>query len=276
MTACPLDPWELRLDLAIRGWHSEVRLTRDGIGSADPGVVSFGVWARCHHWQGRCADICLHEHKTIDLNREDALHLMARRIGIVHEACLRATRDFPDAIPCLNGRNPDGTLGLAENDWEMRQAKAPDPDLVPTEALPESAKGHGDGGSHLEALREAALAGLHLEDAVSSFFGRPRHARDCKDREWGYRLRVAVRSSAEDAVVFKPQEFTTRILQESVVAPMIATSSRSLLSLFADHAPGGRKAGTTGNRLPPGFQLLADWIVEQERRRTAEVDDPEI
>ena len=261
-----VNAWELRLDLAIRGWHTELRMTRMGVGNCDPNITSFGVWATRKYWQGRHADICLHDHDTVDLNAKDAIQKMMRCLENVHEACLRAAIDFPDEIPCLKDRNADGSLGLVVNTWEMQHARAPCDDLIPTEHLPDDAKGHGDGNCHMVALRAAAVAGLHVEDSLNPYFGRSRYAGDCKDRDWGYKLRLAIRKIDDVTVTFRPHEFTTHLLHESAITSLITSSSSAILVLFRDFAPGGCRDGMTSNGLPPGFQLLQEFIAERDAK----------
>lgn len=261
--------WRDRVALARAGWATEIRLSADGIRSKPEGVFACGFWARSSYWKGWISDIRIHDHAILDLRQKGAAAQVAALAANVREACERASRDFPDAIPCLvPGKDENGRLRLVENDWEMRQIDARQRAFFPTENIPEGLEEEScaTAGSHLDHLIEAALGGFHVEDDINPYFGRNRYARDCKNRDWGYRLRLAMRNANGVQIAFRPRPFTVQSLHEAHACGMIKTAQRSTAELFASYAPGGDLEGRTPNGLPPGEQTIEEWARENNPR----------
>lgn len=258
--------WELRIGLARRGWQTEVRLTRMGVGRSGGDRLAAGCWARTMHWAGGIGEVCLHEHAILDPAAPDAPAKLGDLVSRIDRLCAKAERDFPDTVPCQTlERGPDGLLGLAENETQTRLLRDQPRDLTPSEAIPVGVEAGPD--LHLFAQLISARAGLETEDSVNPFFGRPRFVRDCEKRTWGYRFRLAVREVNGIRIAFRPQEFTARLLAPRIVSGLISGSRVTVLDLFRSYGPEGEMAGATPNGLPPGFETLKETI---EKRRAAE------
>jgi len=272
-----LTPWGVRVGLARRGWQTELRLTRTGLARSDQDRVSAGCWARRMHWSGGIAEVCLHEHGILDPSSPEAVARLRELIDRVDRLCAKAEREFPDTVPCqLMERAEDGLLRLAVNTFQTKHLITQNRDLTPSEAIPPGVETGPD--AHLFALLIAAQEGLEAEDALNPHFGRSRYARDCRDRDWGYKLRLVVRESSGVKVSYQPQEFTTRLLAPRVISGLISGSKTSILDLFRAYGPEGELAGGTQNGLPPGFETLAEMIAvrraEEAARLAQEVPDP--
>jgi len=267
-------PWELRVGLARRGWATEVRVTRVGLGRSGRDRAAAGCWARTWHWAGGVGEVSLHEHATLDVAAPDALGALVDLVSRVDRLCEKAERDFPDAVPCqLPERDADGLLRLAENERETRYMRGQPRDLTPSENIPEGVEAGPD--VHLFALLVAARDGLDSEDAINPYFGRARLIRDCENRDWGYKLRLAFRELDGTRISYQPQELTTRLLAPRVVSGLIGGAKASLLDLFRSYGPEGELNGATRNGLPPGFETLAEVIEKRradEAARDAEAD----
>ena len=275
MEGAQITPWEIRVGLARRGWQTELRLTRTGLARSDQDRVSAGCWARRMHWAGGIAEVCLHEHAILDPAAPDAASRLRDLIDRVDRLCAKAEREFSDTVPCqLTERGEDGLLRLADNTFQTMHLVTQNRDLSPSEAIPPGVETGPD--AHLFALLIAAQDGLDAEDALNPHFGRSRYARDCENREWGYKLRLAVREAGGVKVSYRPQEFTTRLLAPRVISGLISGSKTSLLDLFRAYGPAGELAGSTPNGLPPGFETLAEMIAargaEEAARRAAPAD----
>lgn len=264
--------WTDRVALARSAWSTEIRLDRTGFTPRTPTSVSAGVWARTHYWNGWITDICLHDHLILDLADDDAHAQLTALVGNVREVCERAARDFPDQIPCLgDGNDAQGRLKLAVNSWEMRDiAHRPD-GFYPTEAIAPGVESQKLPATedHLARLATAAAAGLHVEDSINPHFGPARYARDCKDRNWGYRLRLAKKQIGEVPVAFRPRALTLESLHEQMICQTITAMHFAVDDLFAAYAPGGAHAGKTCNGLPPGEKTRQEYLEEQEARQAA-------
>lgn len=269
--------WQTRIDLARRGWHTEMRFSRDGIGPANDTTFSCGVWARRHYWNGWIADICLHAHAIFDCAQPDAAERAAAVIEDVAEVCTRAETDYPDQIVCQTlGRDAEGRIKIAVNDWEMKQVDRNRPKLYPTEAIPPALDICAPGEGHIEQMLAALQDGLEIEDSINSYFGHARFARDCKDRQWGYRLRIAKRRAADGArITYRPQVFTSESLHETLAASLIEGARFGMTRLFNRYATGGDLAGTTANGLPPSATTLAEYRQAQEAAKSAAYADDE-
>ena len=263
-------PWEVRVGLARRGWQTELRLTRTGLTRTDKDRVAAGLWARTMHWAGGIAEVCLHEHAIFDPASPKAPARLIDLIRRVDRLCAKAEREFPDTVPCqMTERDEDGLLRLAENEMLTRHLTDQKRDLTPSENIPE---GMGAGlDAHVMALLSAARDGLHVEDSINPYFGPSRYARDCENRNWGYRLRVAVRESDGVKVSFRPQEFTTRLLAPRAIVGLISGSRTSLLDLFRLYGSDGPLDGVTRNGLPPGFETLKEAIAARDKEMAARV-----
>lgn len=253
-----MTPWSQRMSLARQGWSTEVRLSRIGVASSAPDtVVAIGVWARRWFWHGWITDVCLHDQAVVDLAQRDGARHAARLVENVSEACGRAEAQYLEAIPCqLAHKDAEGRLVLTESIGDTLRCHGSQRGHFPTEAIPPGIEEGED--RHLEALIHAALRGLHVEDSLNPHFGRTRYMHDCKDRDWGYRVRLAVRRSAGVKVSFRPIESTTRLLAPSAAVGLTDGAQDSMLDLFDSYAPEGEMHGRTGNGLPPGFETLQE------------------
>lgn len=268
MEHAQITPWEVRVGLARRGWQTELRLTRTGLARSDRDRVSAGCWARRMHWAGGIAEVCLHEHAIFDPAAPDAPSRLRDLIDRVDRLCAKAEREFPDTVPCqLMERGEDGLLRLAVNTFQTGHLVTQNRDLTPSEAIPPGVEAGPD--AHLFALLLAARDGLEAEDALNPHFGRSRYARDCRDRDWGYKLRLAVREANGVKVAFRPSEFTTRLLAPRAVSGLIGGSKAALTDLFRAYGPEGELAFITPNGLPPGFETLSELIAARKAEEAA-------
>ena len=268
MEGAQITPWEIRVGLARRGWQTELRLTRTGLARTDQDRVSAGCWARRMHWAGGIAEVCLHEHAIFDPVAPDAASRLRDLIDRVDRLCAKAEREFPDTVPCqLMERGEDGLLRLAVNTFQTGHLTPQNRDLTPSEAIPPGVETGPD--AHLLALLIAARDGLEAEDSVNPHFGRSRYARDCENRDWGYKLRLAIREANGVKVAFRPQEFTTRLLAPRAVSGLIGGSKAALTDLFRAYGPEGELAGMTPNGLPPGFETLQELIAARKAEEAA-------
>lgn len=268
MEGAQITPWEVRVGLARRGWQTELRLTRTGLARSDRDRVSAGCWARRMHWAGGIAEVCLHEHGALDPASPDAPSRLRDLIDRVDRLCVKAERDFPDTVPCqLTERGEDGLPRLGVNTFQTGHLIPQRRDLTPSEAIPPGVEAGPD--AHLFALLLAARDGLEAEDSLNPHFGRSRYARDCENRDWGYRLRLAVREANGVKVAFRPSEFTTRLLAPRAVSGLIGGSKAALTDLFRAYGPEGEMAGMTPNGLPPGFETLAELIAARKAEEAA-------
>lgn len=262
--------WADRMALTRKGWKTEIRLSRDGLKQGPEDRVAIGVWADTSYWKGWITDICLHDHTIRACNDPALPAVIAGLLANVREACERAEDEFPDSVPCvMPEKSPSGRLIMAVNTHETRYATGRSRDYYPTEAVPDGPDTGPD--THLCALIAAAASGLHVTDSINPYFGRSRYARDCKDRDWGYRLRLAVREIDGVKVEFRPQEFSTRLLAAPVVAGLIHSSHGSLLNHFRSYRPDGASAGATGNGLPPGFRSVQEAAAEHRATEEAKL-----
>lgn len=254
--------WADRLRLARAGWHSATRIQQDRLRHRTAGARSFGIWARRHDWHGRSADICFHAHATIDLEKGDiAIERMRRAVLDVVDLCTRATALFPDAIPCqVDKRDTDGGIMLAVDSWQTRQNEHSPRRPPPIERIPEGLERLvAKDITHEAAALQSAARGLYLEDRLDPFFGPPRMVLDPGPRDWGDRVRLAVRQYGELLVRFQPIETTTRLLDEESAARVLDDSARALLALFERAAPD----------FPPGFEPRTPALAPESAR-----DDP--
>jgi hypothetical protein len=269
-----MTPWKVRVGLARRGWQTELRLTRSGLGLSDQDRVAAGCWARTMHWAGGISEVCLHEHAIFDPASPEAPGRLLGLIDRLDRICAKAERDFPDTVPCqLSERGEDGLLRLAVNTFQTGHLITQNRDLTPSEAIPDRVETGPD--THLLSLLRAARDGLDVEDSINPYFGHSRFARDCKDREWGYKLRLAVRRSNGVKVLYRPQEFTTRLLAPSVVAGLIDGSGSGLISLFSTYGAEGVLHGSTPNGMPPGFETLTEAVVARREAEAARAALPD-
>jgi hypothetical protein len=266
--------WGIRVGLARRGWQTELRLTRTGLGRSDGDRVSAGFWARTMHWAGGIAEVCLHEHAIFDLAAPDAVSRLTDLIDLVDRLCRRSQREFPDTVPCqLMERGEDGLLVLAVNTFQTGHLIPQNRNLHPSEAIPPGVETGPD--AHLLALLIAARNGLEVEDSLNPHFGWSRYARDCENRDWGYKLRFAVREANGIKVAYRPQEFTTRLLAPRAISGLIGGSKTVLSDLFRAYGPEGDLAGATSNGFPPGFETLAEMIVARKAEEAARLAERE-
>lgn len=269
-------PWGVRIGMARRGWQTELRLTRSGLARSDQDRVAAGCWARTMHWAGGIAEVCLHEHAIFNPDSPEAPARLIDLIRRVDRLCRKAEREFPDTVPCqLMERDEDGLLRLAESEMLTRHLRDQRLDLTPSENIPQGVEAGPD--AHVMAILAAARDGLHVEDSINPYFGPSRYSRDCENRNWGYRLRLAVREVNGVKVSFRPQEFTTRLLAPRAISGLISGSRTSILDLFRLYGPEGDLAGVTSNGQPPGFETLKEAIAARERELAARrggLEDP--
>ncbi|MFZ3584272.1 hypothetical protein ACOI1H_19220 [Loktanella sp. DJP18] len=252
MTGQPAGAWSDRIALTRAGWRTEMRFTRNGIASENPHNRACGVWASRSDWHGVIADVYLHHHAILDLDDPDIHQKLTQLWSELRALCVRAVHTFEKDVPCIIIK--DGTLDLAVNRYASDLSAEDTRDVFPTEDLPVHLEYAviWDGNDHLAALVDAARAGLHVEDSLNPWFGRSRMIRDCKDRTWGYRLRLTQRDSGDVKVVFKPVTFSVETLHEDCLRALVVASHASINRLFARFAAGGADDGTTDNALPPG------------------------
>lgn len=260
------------MSLARRGWQTELRLTRSGLASSDQDRVAAGCWARTMHWSGGIAEVCLHEHAIFDPASPEAPARLRDLIDRVDELCRKAEREFPDTVPCqVVERGEDGLLRLAVNTFQTKHLLDQNRTLTPSETIPVGVETGPD--AHLLGLLAAARDGLHVEDALNPHFGAPRYVRDCENRKWGYRLRLAVREANGVKVSFGPSEFTTRLLAPRAVSGLICGSKAALLDLFRAYGLEGELTGSTLNGLPPGFETLREAVAAREAKSVTSVSE---
>jgi hypothetical protein len=269
-----ITPWGIRVGLARRGWQTELRLTRTGLGRSDEDRVAAGFWARTMHWAGGIAEVCLHEHAIFDPASPEARAQLEGLVRRLDRLCLKAERDFQDTVPCqLMERGDDGLLVLAVNTFQTGHLIPQNRNLHPSEAIPPGVETGPD--AHLLALLIAARDGLEAEDSLNPHFGRSRYARDCENRDWGYKLRLAVREANGVKVSYRPQEFTTRLLAPRAISGLIGGSKTVLSDLFRAYGAEGDLAGVTSNGFPPGFETLAEMIVARKAEEAARLAERE-
>lgn len=268
MISHPSDSWTARIDLARRHWRTRTSLDANGIRQRSPTDMVFGVWANANHWAGDVSDVCLHEHLRVDLADPESVTRISAAVLRIHEACLRAERDFPDQVPCMGERLEDGRLGLAISTWHTQNLRPPQDDYRPSEAIPEGVEiaSRADPDLWVRTIRDLRLAGLHVEDHLNPWAGPPRTARDCQNRSWQYDFRIQMRDTPEGRVEFRPKRFRSEELSEPVIAGQLRAAADGIRALHALYAPGGACAGTTPNGLPPGTRLLSEVIAERETR----------
>jgi len=256
-----MSTWTDRVALARDGWMTEIRLTRSGITPRTPTTVAAGIWAKTHYWAGWPADVCLHDHLILDIAEAGAHVRLEALMGNMREACARARRTFEDSVPCqLPDKDGAGRLMLGTNSIEARHNEGRARDIFPSENIPAGIEDDvmPPASDHLARLMAAAGAGLHVEDSINPHIGRARYMRDCKDRDWGYKLRLARRQAGGVVVAFRPQVFTVEMLHERMAAQLITAAHAANEEVFALHAPGGPCHGWTANSLPPGEQTLEE------------------
>lgn len=260
------------MTLARLGMHTDSRITTSGIRNESGYERAYGLWAKSWYWQGWISEVTIHDHAIIDLrHEEDCLQKIQRCHDRVLEAVQRGISEFPDSIPCLSHeKRDDGMLGLVENSWAMGHIKDQERKHYPTEILPEQIEAPVPCAIE-ECLHSVqidnARKGLHVEDQLNTYTGRSRYTHDCKDRDWHFVQRIAVRRSAGLKVTFRPKDFSCSLLAESSVSMLARSSGEMMLNLFADYAPGGSRGGMTHNALPPGFTTLDEHFAEIERRK---------
>jgi hypothetical protein len=258
--------WTDRIALARKGWLTEIGINRNGIASSNATSVACGYWARTQYWTGFLTDICIHDHVIVDLAVDGAYDKIASMTQSVSETIARAEQEFTQTIPCVNGkRDSHGNLQLFENVHETQYAQSRPRTYFPTEDIPLNIEDTAitNGPDHLDRLISAARAKIWTIDNINPHFGFARYAKDCQDRRWGYRLRMAKRLSGDTKVSFKPKEMTVESLNEQLISPMIGSFHTAIDASFELYAPGGLRHGHTSNGLPPGDQTLADALTER-------------
>lgn len=274
MTEVSNPTWQTRIALARLGFHTDSRLTTSGIRNESGHQRAYGLWAKSWYWQGWISEITIHDHAIIDLrDEEDCLRQISRCHHRVQEAIERGLREFPDSIPCLSHeKREDGMLGLIESSWAMENSKGRSRAFYPTELIPQGIE-NSAGISTAEDLVRAQLAnarmGLDVEDRLNTYTARSRYTHDCKDRDWHFVQRIAVRKSAGQTVTYRPKEFTCSLLSETCVSMLARSTGQMMVKLFESYAPGGPLHGETENALPPGFMTLDAFRAERELEKAA-------
>lgn len=263
--------WATRVQLARRGWMTELRATRSGIGKASDTTYAFGIWARRFHWSGWIADVCLHAHAIVDINTESPEAEIASMCDVLLDGCDRAERDYVDQIPCQTGV-PKGGIQLAANRFELSCIIDQRRNVFPSEAIPEGVGDHVETAPDqqlIPTILSALHAGYFYEDSITYLDGPPRMARDCSDRKWGYRLRLVKRYSLMDGepvkLSFQPFKFNSDNLHQGIATQLINASVTSLDALFALYAPGGSAYTPGGNGLPPGQNSLEEALAQRNQ-----------
>lgn len=263
-----MSAWEKRIELARDGWTTECRVTNTGIGNLSKTHRAVGLWAKTWFWDGRISEVSLHAQSIVSFSRGHVANEIERLSSILHEACFRARREYRDAVPLVDhDQSTSDRIALRENPEETRRLREAKRAFYPTEAIPDGVGAHGT-RAHENALADAAARGLDVSDRVDPYFGSGRMIRDCQERLWGYRARLAMRSWNGVRVSFDPQEFTTRNLEEVMISELTRSSAAALNELFAEYGETGLRAGETRNGLPPGFMTL------EEKAATMPAPDP--
>ncbi len=273
-----MKPWADRLELARAGWKTDIHISRHGVGKKREGCLSCGVWAKTNYWHGRITDICIHDHGIFEPNHQDIAVGLSKLIANVKEACIRAVDEFPDSVPCVSVPlyREDGSIRLVESGLETSHFKKGHAEHFPTEAIPEGMESgaYTVAGGHLEAMATAALKDCHVEDSLNPYFGRHRYMYDCKDRDWGYKLRIAPLEFDGTKISFKPFEYSTTYLQEGAITKMISTSAHELrMDLFNYGKNGIHQRRSNG--LPPGMITLEEYRQKEEERISSLGVDPQ-
>lgn len=244
-----------RIALAKLGWHTHVRIDKMGIRSSDPMDVRFGVTAKRNHWGHALSDVSFHDGVCINLSNAAHKDLAKQAIDTVYEGCIRAMNLWKDAVPCQTGKI-DGKLVLAENKGETDYMRNFVGAVHPTENFWDDMGAYDGDRNFVEALCEIASDGLYVEDGLDHYFGRSRMARDCENRDWGYRFRTLPLIHNGEPVSFQPVETTTRLLSEVAVVAHARTSALSLRQYFE----------AAGPEMPAGFRSRANALAEQRKQ----------
>ena len=256
-----MSAWLQRIALAKLGWRTEIMIDKMGVASDDPMDVRFGIWARRNHWGHALSDVCLHD--TVCINLEDDTHgdLARHAIDTVHTGCMTAMSLYTDTVPCQMPGKVDGKLTFAEHRAETDYIRNFVGSVQPTERLLDDLRAYDGDQDFIAAVCDVARDGFKIMDSLDHHFGHSRMARDCANRDWGYRIRLAPQLHRGAAVSHNPVESTTRMLHETAVVNLARGAGHSLRAYFDRFADG----------MPPGYRSREDALAEQ-RVKTEDAD----
>lgn len=250
-----MSAWLQRISLAKLGWRTEIMIDKMGVASDDPMDVRFGIWARRGHWGHALSDVCLHD--TVCINLEDDTHrdLAEHAVDTVHLGCMTAMSLYPDTVPCQMPGKVDGKLTFAEHGAETDYMRKFVGLVQPTEKLVDDLRAYDGNHDFIDAVCDVARNGFKFMDSLDHHFGHSRMARDCADRDWGYRVRLAPHVHHGVAVSHNPIESTTRMLHETAVVNLARASAQSLRAYFDGFYHG----------MPPGFRSREEALADQRK-----------
>lgn len=274
----PLTSWSLRIALPRAGWHTELRISRNGICSSPSSHVSVGFWARTWYWKGWISDVCLHEHDIIDLEDADAHARVLAVMTRLKAACEDATERFVDTIPCqVTFGTPKEPIELKENSWALEHVN-PARDIFPTEdiALGTELLSAPAGEDHVSKFLDAARQRFEVEDDMNTYIGRARYLHDCKNRQWGYAARLRKRRHGDVPLsATRPTRLSVEELDEAIASGLIDLAADRIQRNLKSFGPGGALHGATANGLPPGKLTRAEYLASQNGVQTAPDTDDE-
>lgn len=154
--------WEQRMDLAIRGWSTDVRIGTLGMASSPPSEIGFSIWAKRWHWAGGVSEICLHAHTDFNLDIGNGRSRIEACVAKLHDGCLRAVADFPDSVPYQMSGMGTGRIELGFNESGTKQWDR-NRNVHPTEKLLGDASLYAGQDDHVDQLVETGMQRMHIE-----------------------------------------------------------------------------------------------------------------
>jgi len=191
---------------------------------------------------------------------------ITRAVGRVFDACQLAHKDFSETVPVMKHPIADNDpIGLTVNSWAVDHLGEKREDFVPTEDLPDQISSYASTGSDtvVSAMLDTARDGFSVDDSMDTYFGRARYASDCKNRPWGWRLRLAYDDLNKTEMAYQPREISSNELDEALCAGLLTTMSQKMTAMRTSYANGDRQ-GSTENTFPTGFLTMAEF--ENNRR----------
>lgn len=247
--------WRDRVQLAARGWNTDLRVEVERKGSC-----RIGLWAKSWFWRGQVAEVSIHAH-DVSPPGDDAIGLQARLDKLssrVCEAIDRAAIEIGDAVPCVTGVLPDGRIQLGRHALETRGIARGSQVDPPVQAIRFSTDGP-ESGAYRSALADIiASRTFDWRDALNNH-AEPRVIRDPAPREWQFVCQPQLRwidGARVRAAHYRHTEFSTRLVDESVAARLTGMAAAALRDLLADHAPHGLRHDPDLDGLPPGFSRV--------------------
>lgn len=258
-----MDFWTHRIALARLGWHTEVRLNRNGIASSGAAKRALGIWARRNDWAGWRSEVSFHTHVIVDPSSPSAPDNALQAMKELCEICARATRDYPESIPCqMTERMRDGRLVLACNSWHSDLVADLPRDTFPTELIPEGIEMLRPAPRHayLRLLFDLGSSGLETDDTMHTFLWPHTQLRDCKDRKWAYKVRVHKRELDGIKLASAPRSLEIERIDEIAGVALLSCAGAMIEAQFAPFKKGGALEGATPNGLPPGDLTLQEKL----------------